>query len=210
VLRVQSTAAVRLCGIQNQYMKKIILASSSPRRKALLEQIHLEFTVDTHVQEDAIILSREPHKLAREISLKKAESAAGRYPDALIIAADTIGVIDGHVIGKPHSESEARLMLGSLSGKSHAVITGFTVLDTLTGKSVSRSVETTVNMKQMTDSEIDAYVQTGEPLDKAGAYAIQGLGAVLVEKIEGDYSNVMGLPLAAMSEVLKEFGFNVL
>ena len=191
-------------------MKKIILASASPRRKALLEQLCLKFTVDTHVQEDTAFAGREPHQLVKEISLKKAESAAGRYPDAIIIAADTIGVIHGRIIGKPHSESEARTMLAGLSGKAHSVITGFTVLDTLTRKTATRSVETTVYMKQVTESEIAAYVKTGEPLDKAGAYAIQGLGAVLVEKIEGDYSNVMGLPLFVLTEVLKEWGINVL
>jgi septum formation protein len=191
-------------------MKRIILASASPRRKALLEQICLKFTVDARVREDTEFAGQEPHQLAREISLKKAESVAGGYPDAIIIAADTFGVIDGRIIGKPHSESEARAMLAALSGKSHTVITGFTILDTLTRKAVSRSVETTVHMKRITKSEIEAYVKTGEPLDKAGAYAIQGLGAVLVEKIEGDYFNVMGLPLCALAEVLKEFGVNVL
>ena len=135
---------------------------------------------------------------------------ANSYPDAIIIAADTFGVIDGHITGKPRSESEARAILTSLSGKSHTVITGFTLLDTLTRKAVSRSVETTVYMKRITKTEIEAYVQTGEPLDKAGAYAIQGLGAVLVEKIKGDYFNITGLPLYALAEVLKEFGVNVL
>ncbi len=191
-------------------MKRIILASASPRRKALLEQICLKFTVDTRMREDTELVGQQPHQLARELSLKKAESVASGYPDAIIIAADTLGVIDGCIIGKPHSESEARSMLASLNGKSHTVITGFTVLDTLTRKAVSRSVETTVHMKRITKSEIEAYVKTGEPLDKAGAYAIQGLGAVLVEKIEGDYFNVMGLPLCALAEVLKEFGVNVL
>jgi septum formation protein len=191
-------------------MKKIILASASPRRKALLEQLYLKFTVDTRVQEDAGFSGKEPHRLVKEISLKKAESAAGRYPDAIIIAADTIGVIHGRIIGKPHSESEARTMLAGLSGKAHSVITGFTVLDTLTRKTATRSVETTVYMKQVTESEIAAYVKTGEPLDKAGAYAIQGLGAALVERIEGDYFNVVGLPLCALAETLKEFGVKVL
>ncbi|MEK7354290.1 MAG: Maf family protein [Chloroflexota bacterium] len=191
-------------------MRMIILASASPRRKALLEQIGLKFTVDARVQEDTKSAGQEPHQMAREISLKKVESVAGKYPDAIIIGADTFGVIDGRIIGKPHSESEARTMLASLSGKSHSVITGFTVLDTLTGKAVSRSVETTVYIRRITASEIEAYIKTGEPLDKAGSYAIQGLGAVLVEKIEGDYFNVMGLPLAALAEALKEFGVNVL
>jgi septum formation protein len=191
-------------------MKKIILASASPRRKALLEQIGLEFTVDASAKEDDNLAGQTPHQLVKEISRKKAESVAGKYPDAVIIAADTLGVIDGRIIGKPHSESEARAMLASLSGKTHSVITGFTVMDTLTRKTVAKSVETTVHMKRITKPEIEAYVKTGEPLDKAGAYAIQGLGAVLVEKIEGDYFNVMGLPLCALAEVLKEFGVIVL
>ncbi len=191
-------------------MKKIILASASPRRKALLEQICLKFTVDSCVREDTKLSVQEPHQLVIEISLKKAESVADGYSDAIIIAADTIGVIDGRIIGKPHSENEALSMLASLSGKSHTVITGFTVLDTLTRKVVSRSVDTIVHMKPMTKLEIEAYVKTGEPLDKAGAYAIQGLGAVLVERIEGEYFNVMGLPLYSLTEILKEFGVIVL
>lgn len=191
-------------------MKNIILASASPRRRALLEQIGLQFKIDTHRQEDPEVAVQEPEDIVKEISLKKAKSVAKYYPDAIIIAADTIGVIGNRIIGKPHSEKEAREILSLLSGKAHTVITGFTVMDTLTGKTISRSVETTVYFKRITAPEIEAYVQTGEPLDKAGAYAIQGLGAVLVEKIEGDYCNVMGLPLCALSEVLKEFGVNVL
>ena len=194
----------------NANMRRIILASSSPRRKALLEQIALKFEVDARVAEDDGPAGSEPHRLTRDISLKKAESVAGSYSDAIIIAADTIGVVDGRIIGKPHSESEARDMLALLSGRAHSVITGFTVLDTRTGKSVSRSVETTVYMKPISKSEIDAYIKTGEPLDKAGSYAIQGLGAALVERIEGDYSNVIGLPLSALAVTLKEFGVNVL
>jgi septum formation protein len=191
-------------------MKRIILASTSPRRKVLMEQIGLKFTVDARVLEDIESVSQEPHQLALEIALRKAKSVANEHPDAIIIAADTFGVIDNRTFGKQHTEREAHSMLAELSGKAHSVITGFTVLDTLTGKTVSRSVETTVYMKQLTKLEIEAYVRTGEPLDKAGAYAIQGLGAVLVEKIEGDYFNVVGLPLYALSEVLKEFGINVL
>ena len=191
-------------------MKEIVLASASPRRKALLGQIGLIFTVDTNTEEDNGLPETEPHRLARAISLRKAESAAYRYPDAVIIAADTFGVIDGRIIGKPHSEAEARQMLASLSGRQHTVITGFTVLDSLTKKTVSRSVETTVFMKSLTREEIDAYVATGEPLDKAGAYAIQGMGAMFVERIDGDYYNVMGLPLCSLTETLKEFGITAL
>ena len=120
---------------------------------------------------------------------------AARHKSAFIIAADTIGVIGNKILGKPHTENEACKMLNEISGKSHAVITGFTVLDSATNKILSRTVNTKVYIRKLTKQEIDAYVKTGEPLDKAGAYAIQGLGAVIVEKIEGDYYNVMGLPL---------------
>jgi septum formation protein len=190
-------------------MRNIILGSTSPRRKSLLEQLGLKFKIDDRVKEDNGISGREPSYLVKEISLRKAQSIADFYTDAIIIAADTIGVIDGRIIGKPHSSVEAIEMIASLSGKPHTVITGFTVLDTITHKSISRSVETTVYFKSLTSAEIEAYVKTGEPLDKAGAYAIQGLGAVLVERIEGDYYNVIGLPLHALSEALKELGVKV-
>ncbi len=114
------------------------------------------------------------------------------------------------IIGKPHTNVQAREMLRALNGKTHLVITDFTILDTETGKVLSRSVETKVHMSELTLEEIESYIRTKEPLDKAGGYAIQGRGAVLVERIEGDYSNVVGLPLSALAESLKEFGVNVL
>ena len=190
-------------------MKKIILASASPRRKELLEKISLKFEVDASDCKEEIDSELEPDEFVRQISIKKAKSVAVRHKNAIIIAADTIGVIGNKILGKPHTENEARKMLNEISGKSHSVITGFTVLDTATNKIMSRTVNTKVYIKKLTKQEIDAYVQTGEPLDKAGAYAIQGLGAVIVEKIEGDYYNVMGLPLNALTEALKEFGINV-
>jgi septum formation protein len=191
-------------------MKRIILASASPRRKELLEKIGLKFEVDASNCVEEVDPALEPDELTRRISLTKAKSVAPRYKDALIIAADTIGVIGKKLLGKPQTVDEARKMLAQISGKSHEVITGFTVLDTATNKIISGTVCTKVYIKKLTTQEIDAYVQTGEPLDKAGAYGIQGLGAVIVEKIEGDYYNVVGLPLSALAEVLKEFGINVL
>jgi septum formation protein len=190
-------------------MKTVILASASPRRKELLEKIGLKFEVDASDCKEEIDSELEPDEFVRQISIKKAKSVAVRHKNAIIIAADTIGVIGNKILGKPHTENEARKMLNEISGKSHSVITGFTVLDTATNKIMSRTVNTKVYIKKLTKQEIDAYVQTGEPLDKAGAYAIQGLGAVIVEKIEGDYYNVMGLPLNALTEALKEFGINV-
>jgi len=191
-------------------MKRIILASASPRRKELLEKIGLKFEVDASNCVEEVDPALEPDELTRRISLTKAKSVAPRYKDALIIAADTIGVIGKKLLGKPHTADEARKMLAQISGKSHEVITGFTVLDTASNKVFSGTVNTKVYIKKLTGQEIAAYVRTGEPMDKAGAYGIQGLGAVIVEKIEGDYYNVVGLPLSALAEVLKEFGINVL
>jgi septum formation protein len=191
-------------------MKKIILASGSPRRKELLEKIGLKFEVAAGDIEEDLNNGLPPRKLAEKLSLDKAGAAALKYSDAVIIAADTLGVFEGKIIGKPHTPSVARKMLSMLSGKMHLVITGYTILDTGTRKSITKSVTTKVYFRRLTEAEIEAYVKTGEPLDKAGAYAIQGLGALIVEKIEGDYYNVIGLPLSSLMESLKEFGVKVL
>lgn len=191
-------------------MRKIILASASPRRKELLQKIGLRFVIEPGDGDEEIDSALEPHEFVRQISMKKALSVAARYKNAIIIAADTIGIIDHKILGKPHTTDEARKMLQTISGKTHVVITGFAVVDTATNKTISRTVDTQVFIRSLTGSEINAYVSTGEPLDKAGAYAIQGLGSVIVERIDGDYYNVMGLPLNALSQVLREFGINVL
>ncbi len=190
--------------------KEIILASASPRRKELLELIGLQFKVDPADYKEDMNLKLSPHELARALSLEKAKSVAGKYNNAIIIAADTFVSIRGQILGKPHTEEEAKRMLVSLDGVTHSVITGFTILDTDTGKKISRSVETKVTFKKLTEKEIDAYIKTKEPLDKAGAYAIQGLGSVLVKGIEGDYFNVIGLPLCPLVECLAEFGIRIL
>ncbi len=191
-------------------MKKIVLASASPRRKELLAQIGLQFEVDPSNCEEVLQNDIEPGEMARLLSLQKAEAVAKKHPDAIIIAADTFIATVDRLMGKARSEAEAGEMLAALNGKSHSVITGFTVIDTIEGKTVSQAVETMVRFRHLTEYEIDAYVASGEPLGKAGAYAIQGLGAVIIEGIEGDYSNVVGLPLAAMAEALKAFGIPVL
>ena len=195
-------------------MKTIILASASPRRKELLEKINLQFEVDASDCEEEINPGLdprlEPREIVRQLSINKAKSVAVRHKNAIIIAADTIGVMGHKILGKPHTKNEASKMLHAISGKSHLVITGFSILDTTTNKIVTGTVNTRVYIKKLTGQEIDAYVKTGEPLDKAGAYAIQGMGAVIVEKIEGDYYNVMGLPLNALAEALKGFGINII
>jgi septum formation protein len=196
--------------------RTVILASASPRRKELLEKIGLVFTVDPSDYPEELHSSQitgaglNPQELVKTISLGKATAIAEKYRDAIVIAADTIGVLGDQIIGKPQTAEEAGEMLKSLSGKAHRVITGITIIDTAAHKTVTRAVETRVYFKQLSPLEIANYVKSGEPLDKAGAYAIQGLGSVIVEKIVGDYYNVMGLPLNALAESLKEFGVNVL
>ncbi len=191
-------------------MKRIVLASASPRRKELLEQIGLQFEIKPSNHDEELQDDLTPHEMARALSLEKARAVASKNKNAIIIAADTFIVIDEKIIGKPHTDDQARDMLILLNGKSHLVITGYTILDTDDGKLVVRSVETTVHMRGLTPDEIESYIQTGEPIGKAGAYAIQGLGAVFIEGIEGDYSNVVGLPLNDLAASLKEFGFYLL
>ena len=190
--------------------RRIILASASPRRKEILEMTGLKFSVDAGDYEEDMDLALKPRQLARFLSAEKARRIAVKYANALVIAADTFIVFKGRLLGKPHTEKEAKKMLVLLSGKAHSVLTGFTIIDTDTKKKLSRSVETKVYFRKMTLKEIGSYIRTGEPLDKAGAYAIQGVGAVIVRKIEGDYFNVMGLPLSSLTGALKEFGVFVL
>ena len=191
-------------------MKKIILASASPRRKEILEITGLKFSVCESEYAEDLALPLKPHKLARFLSLKKAETVAHLYSNAIIIAADTFIYFKDRLLGKPQSGEEAEKMLRILNGKVHSVITGFTVMDTASDQIVSRSEVTKVYFKKLTGEEISAYVRSGEPLDKAGAYAIQGLGAVFIKKIDGDFFNVVGLPLCALTESLKKFGVHVL
>jgi septum formation protein len=191
-------------------MKKIVLASSSPRRKEILEKTGLAFTIDADETPEDLSRALPPRELVGQIATEKAQRVAARHKNAVIIAADTIGVLGEKIIGKPHSPATAREMLRDLSGKAHLVVTGFCIIDTVTGKTAVDTVETTVYFKELSSDEIDAYVATGEPLDKAGAYAIQGRGAALVDRIEGDYYNVVGLPLNTLMEALKGFGVKVL
>ena len=176
-------------------MQKIILASTSPRRKELLEKLNISFDiVESDYQEDMSI-KLAPLELAEYLSKWKAESVAKKYKKHIIIAADTFIELDGEILWKPHTPTEAEKMLGKISGKTLSVITGFTIIDSKENKSISKAVETKVSIKELSLSEIKNYVSTGEPLDKAWAFAIQGLGSIIVEKIEGDYFNVVWLPL---------------
>ncbi|MHB8086485.1 MAG: Maf family protein [Dehalococcoidia bacterium] len=190
-------------------MKPIVLASSSPRRKELLEMIGLKFTADSAEIEEDASRKLKPADLVKTISMEKAAAAATRHPGSIIIAADTIGVLEEHLLGKPRCAAEAAAMLRTMSGRCHRVLTGFTILDSANSRAVSKVVETRVYFKKLDDREIENYVQSGEPLDKAGAYAIQGAGSELIERIEGDYYNVIGLPLYALAGELKKFGVSL-
>jgi septum formation protein len=190
--------------------RTIILASASPRRKELLEKIGLKFEVDPSDSNEIFRLDIPPERMVKAISHEKALKVAQKYTDAIIIAADTLGIFNGKIISKPANSDEAKAMLLELSDKSHRVITGFTILDTASKKVTSHSVETKVYFKKLTEEEIDHYINSGEPLDKAGAYGIQGLGSVLVKKITGDFYNVIGLPISALADSLKKFGVFVL
>jgi len=191
-------------------MRTILLASASPRRKEILEKTGLKFRVEESDYEENMDMGLKPHDLAARHALGKAKAAAVRHGRALIISADTIVVLKDRVFGKPRNRKEAKEMLKTLSGKAHTVITGYTIMDAITGKKITKTVETKVFFKRLTDHEIDAYIKSGEPMDKAGAYGVQGLGALIVRKIEGDFFNVMGLPLSSVAENLKKFGVKVL
>ena len=190
-------------------MKKIILASGSPRRKKILEQIGLKFSVEKSNYEEKRIADSPPSQIVEFLSLEKANLLAVKYEDAIIIGADTLVVLNGEILGKPKSEEDAGEMLRKLRNKTHTVVTGFTVLDTKSGRSVTKHVETKVKFKDLSEMEISAYVETGEPMDKAGGYGIQDKGGLFIEEIDGDYFNVVGLPLFAVSETLREFGIDI-
>lgn len=188
----------------------IILASQSPRRRELLAQMGIaDFIIRPAVGEETAEPGLSPDRLVEALSRQKGlEVAAGSEPDDLIIAADTVVSVDGQVLGKPRSEQEAAEMLTSLSGRTHTVYTGVTVCR---GDQVLTEHEATaVRFRTLTPDEIAAYVATGEPMDKAGSYGIQGIGALLVEGIEGDYFNVVGLPICRLGRMLARFGVNTL
>lgn len=190
-------------------MNSIILASGSPRRKELLKSTGLSFKQVIPGMEEIADESLPPKEQAAELALQKAEFVLKDYPDSIIIGADTIVVYDGNVLGKPKDKSDAFRMLNMLSGDYHEVYTGLAVINC--EKKINETVRTIVRFKELSASEIEAYIETGEPLDKAGSYGIQGLGALFVESIGGDYSNVVGLPLFKLYSILKDhFDINIL
>jgi len=190
---------------------RVVLASKSPRRKTLLELIGLQFTCNpADVDEVVDDLNGDPASICSELAASKARAVAPMEPEALIIAADTIVVVDNQILGKPRDKQEAFDMLSMLSGREHQVITGLCVLNTSTGCIQTHSEITRVRFRNIQEDEIWAYIGSGEPLDKAGSYGAQGLGAVFVEHIDGCFYNVVGLPLHTLYLMLKEQGLQLL
>jgi septum formation protein len=190
---------------------EVILASASPRRAALLEQIGLPFRILPSALGDdweAAIPGEEPEACARRLALAKAKDVAARLSRGLVIGADTLVVDRDRLFGKPRDRDEAQAFLRSLAGRTHRVITGIAIVDVETGQAEVEAAVTAVTMRSFGDQEAATYVATGEPMDKAGAYAIQGRGALLVESIQGDYFNVVGLPLALLATLLRRFGID--
>ena len=202
-----------LLGVNESFLEEkpnIILASNSPRRKELLGQMGLkDFKVSAPNVDETVEDGLPPARIVEELSLRKAQAAAKKArPNDLIIAADTVVALDSAVLGKPQSEAGAFAMLSSLSGREHHVYTGVTVLQG--ERAVTEHEETAVTFRALEPEEIRGYIATGEPMDKAGAYGIQGLGALLVSGIRGDYNNVVGLPVFRLGRILARFGVELL
>ncbi|MGI6647720.1 MAG: Maf family protein [Bacillota bacterium] len=188
---------------------QLVLASASPRRAELLKKIGLDFIVRPAVTEEIIKPNLDLLEQVKSLALQKARVVAETLSTGLVIGADTIVVMGQEVLGKPDSREMAVQMLSRLSGQQHQVLTGVALVDSQSGQALSEVESTLVQFRTLTLEEITAYVKTGEPLDKAGAYGIQEKGAILVERIEGCYFNVVGLPLARLVRMLKEMGVEV-
>ena len=187
---------------------KLILASRSPRRSELLCSLGLEFEVSPSHVDEITDPERSPEQNATNIARDKAEWVARQNPGSYVLGADTMVVLDQEIIGQPTDEEDAYRILSKLAGKQHRVITGV-VLITPEAEEHEAAVVSTVTIKTVPESEIRSYIATGEPLDKAGAYAIQGKGAFLVESWEGSYSNIVGLPLEALADLFQQAGFAI-
>ena len=180
----------------------LILASQSPRRRYLLQQAGIEFSVIPGSFDENSVKPSSPDVYVRQLAESKARDISEQYADSWVIGADTIVFIEGNILGKPDSRVEARSMLERLSGKTHHVLTGYCICCHRIGRLFSDVVKTEVRFKKLTAREIDWYINSGEPFDKAGAYGIQGIGTFLVRRINGSYTNVVGLPVCEIVEYL--------
>ena len=188
----------------NIHSERVILASASPRRRELLTLVGIAHDVEPADIDESLLPGEKPAAHAERLARTKARTIADRRPDAVVIAADTIVVVDGDVLGKPRDEAAARAMLKRLGGRTHVVLTAVAVARGSRTESAVESVN--VTFRAVTDAEIGSYIATGEPMDKAGAYGIQGFGATIVERVDGDYFSVMGLGLRRLVELLARVG----
>ncbi len=185
-------------------MKKFIVASASPRRRELLEFYGFEFEVIPSDADESLPEKTDACKAVKELSKRKAESVFASNKDAVVLGCDTVVSLDGAILTKPSDEEDAKKMLKALSGGTHQVFSGVTIMDK--HKEKTFAVCSDVEFNELSGETINSYIKTGEPMDKAGAYGIQGLGGALVKKISGDYYNIVGLPLSKTIKVLSEFG----
>jgi len=185
---------------------RLILASKSPRRSDLLEQAGLTFSVIPSDFDESTVAMSDPDSYVIALAEYKAIDISEKHPASWVIGADTIVLIDRNILGKPGSKEEARDMLQRLSGKTHQVLTGYCICCKKKNRFFSETIKTDVRFKKLSDAEIEWYIQTEEPFDKAGAYAIQGLGTFLVKRINGSYTNVVGLPVCEVIELLIKEG----
>lgn len=187
----------------------IILASASPRRRELLKEIVPEFTLSVADIPEIAEDGETARTFALRLSGEKARKVSETLTSGIVIGADTVVTLDGRIFCKPEDTEDALRMLRELSGRTHSVITAFTIIDAEDGRAVKRAVESLVTFKAITDEDIRSYLEAGESMDKAGAYAVQGVGRRLIEGTEGSYTNIIGLPLEEVREVLLSFGVTV-
>jgi septum formation protein len=194
------------------FPEHIVLASASPRRKELLSALGLCFTVHPSEVDETPLNNEPPDEHVQRLALAKAQEVSAKFPGRWVLGADTIVVIDGKMLGKPTDTIEARAMLATLADRTHDVYTGYAIVNSMTPEQQRiRFVKSSVYIRKLAQDEIEAYVGTGEPMDKAGSYAVQGIGSALVERIYGSYTNVVGLPLCEVARDFKELGiFNFL
>lgn len=187
-------------------MRKIILASRSRWRPIILSKAGIPFSVEESGYEEDMIIKLSPERMVKKFALAKALAVAGRHPRALVIGADTMLICGGRVLGKPKTKKEATAMLKRWSSKSGRAITGLVIVDAVSGKRVVRVAQTRIFFRKLSAHDIAEYVATGEPMSGAGAFTIMNRGASFVRRIEGDFYNIAGLPLALLVEELKKFG----
>jgi septum formation protein len=190
---------------KGDFMQRLILASSSPRRKELLENLRLQFEISSSDADENFSAALSPSEAVMELASRKSGTVARNFPDCFVIGSDTVVVHDGMILGKPESGQEASEMLKKLSGNTHSVYTGVSIISP--EKETRFYEKTDVTFWELSDEEIDTYIKSGEPFDKAGGYGIQGFGSMLVREISGDYYTVVGLPVLKLIRELRKIGY---